>query len=206
MVDRIKNRVPRWSAVGYSTYSWTLSSLIDEGTWLVGDAYYWRAWNALSAGRLDEAERDVAAAKQRMVSSAVFVLSGLVQWRKGRAVVAEEEFMRAVDLSADDCDAASYLGSVRGGLRKWMEGATAFAGAAACREREAQLLRKTLGDLAARGAADAILAAQRKSIAVVEQQSAEAIRNRNTMLAAALDAYRYGSPAFCELPAASLPH
>ena len=93
------------------------TSLIDENKWLVGDAFYWRAWNEFTLGRLDESERDVEQAKQRVRWSGVWVLSGLVQWRKQRPAVAESELLQAVKMASDDCEAASYLGSLRAELR-----------------------------------------------------------------------------------------
>jgi tetratricopeptide (TPR) repeat protein len=170
------------------------TSLIDEGRWLVGDAYYWRAWNAFTLDRLDEAERDVEQAKQRMRSTSVFVLSGLVQWRKRRPTVAESEFVHGVELGFGDCDAPTYLGSVRVELRKWGEAADAFGVAEGCRQRETHMLQATLDDLVTRGAAARAIDSQREAVATSEQQAAEMAYNRGAMLANAGDV------------AAALPH
>jgi tetratricopeptide (TPR) repeat protein len=163
------------------------TSLIDEGRWLAGEAYYWRAWNEYTLTRLGEAERDVEEAKKRMRSSAVFVLSGLVQWRKKRPEEAEHEFIQATDLDPDECDASNYLGGVRAELQKWMPAADAYAAAEACREREVAGLRATLADLVANGAPAAAIESQHKGIAESERQAAEMAYNRGAMLANAGD-------------------
>jgi tetratricopeptide (TPR) repeat protein len=165
----------------------TATSLIDEGKWLVGEAYYWRAWNHYTVGELDESERDVEEAKKRMRWSAVFVLSGLVQWRKKRPTVAEREFVQAVEMDSMECDAANYLGSVRGELRTWLPAAEAFGRAEACRDREVATQRATLADLIAHGASAAAVESQTKGIATSEQQAAEMAYNRGVMLANAGD-------------------
>lgn len=165
----------------------TATSLIDEGRWLVGEAYYWRAWNHYTVGQLDESERDVEQAKKRMRSSAVFVLSGLVQWRKKRPTVAEREFLQAVEMDSMDCDAANYLGGVRVELRTWLPAAEAYARAETCRDREVAMQRATLADLIAHGAPAAAVESQTKGIATSEQQAAEMAYNRGVMLANAGD-------------------
>lgn len=163
------------------------TSLIDEGMWLVADAYYWRAWNQFTLGRLDESERDVEEAKRRMAGSAVLVLSGLVQWRKQRPAVAEGELARAVEMGPDNCEAASYLGAVRSELGTWLPAADAFARAEACREDEVVALRKTLDDLRAHTWAAPAIESQQKAIVDTEQQAAEMAFNRGAMLANAGD-------------------
>jgi hypothetical protein len=106
-------------------------------------------------------------------------------------------------MDAEDCDAVTYLGGVRAELRKWIPAADAFGSAAQCRDREAQSLRVTLDDLVARGAPDAAIAAQRKSIADTEEQSARMSRNRGIMMSTALEAYRLRPTAYCLLPSES---
>jgi tetratricopeptide (TPR) repeat protein len=163
------------------------TSLIGEGKWLVGDSYYWRAWNKYAQDQLDESERDIEQAKKHMRSGAVFVLSGLIQWRKQRPAVAEGEFEQAIRLDKNACDAANYLGGVRAELRKWQLAADAYAGAESCRDREVLGLRATLNELIARRASEAAIDSQQKSIAESEQRAAEMAYNRGVMLANAGD-------------------
>ena len=157
------------------------TGLIDEGTWLVGDAYYWRAWNAFQLDRLDASEHDVERAKNYIASSSVYVLSGAVQWRKQRPKEAESEFMRAVAIDRADCDASTYLGGVRAELRAWKTAADAFTVAETCRDQEAAELRASLEQLLQRNAPPAAVEDQRRSIATAEQQSAEMAYNRGVM-------------------------
>jgi tetratricopeptide (TPR) repeat protein len=163
------------------------TSLIEEGMWLVGEAYYWRAWNHYNVDRLDESEQDVEQAKEKMRWAAAFVLSGLVQWRKKRPTVAEAEFVQAVAMDSMDCDAANYLGGVRVELRTWLPAADAYARAETCRDREVAMQRATLADLVAHGAPAEAIESQEKGIATSEQQAAEMAYNRGVMLANAGD-------------------
>jgi tetratricopeptide (TPR) repeat protein len=163
------------------------TGLIDEGRWLVGDAYYWRAWNAFQLDRLDESERDVERAKNYIASSSVYVLSGAVQWRKQRPKQAESEFLRAVAIDRADCDASTYLGGVRAELLAWKTAGEAFTVAETCRDQEAAELRKSLEELLQRNAPPAAVDEQRRSIATAEQQSAEMAYNRGVMAANAGD-------------------
>lgn len=163
------------------------TSLIGEGKWLIGEAYYWRAWNHYTVDRLDDSERDVELAKKRVRWSAVFVLSGLVQWRKQRPTAAEAEFAQAVAMDPAECDAANYLGGVRAELGKWLPAEDAYSRAEGCRDREVAALRATLDDLLEHEAPAAAIESQRKSIATSEQQAAEMAYNRGVMLANAGD-------------------
>jgi tetratricopeptide (TPR) repeat protein len=163
------------------------TSLVSEGVWFVGEAYYWRAWNEYTLGRIDESERDVAEAKQRTRWSPVLVLSGLVQWRKQRPLIAETEFAGALAMASDNCEAASYLGAVRAELRKWPPAAQAYAQAEKCRDNEASTLRATLNDLVAHGAPVPAIESQQKALATADQQAAEMAYNCGVMFANAGD-------------------
>ena len=48
------------------------------GTWLVGDAYYWRSWNRFRMNELDAANRDIEAALQLMSNARVHFLAGSI--------------------------------------------------------------------------------------------------------------------------------
>ena len=93
------------------------TSLIDEATWLVGDAYYWRASNEFQQERLDASEKGIELARKYIASSSVYVLSGAIQWRKQRPREAESEFLRAVAIDQTDCEASTLLRRVRAELR-----------------------------------------------------------------------------------------
>jgi tetratricopeptide (TPR) repeat protein len=175
------------------------TSLIDEGTWLVGDAFYWRAWNEFNLERFVESERDVEESKSRMRWSAVWVLSGLIRWRTQRLADAESEFGNAMNLAADDCDAATYRAGVRAAMRNWLPAAAAFTEAAICRQNEVRTLRSTLDTLIARAASEATVAAQRTSIAKVETLAAELEKKGEAVMSVALDAYRLRPHSFCEV-------
>src|SRR5262249_44940902 len=56
--------------------------MIDLGTWLIGDAYYWRAWNKYSLKDFDPAWDDVEQAIKLQSKSAVYMLAGLIAYER----------------------------------------------------------------------------------------------------------------------------
>jgi Flp pilus assembly protein TadD len=110
----------------------TATRLIDEGQWLLGEAYYWRAWNHL---RLDDhqlARADADRARTLMSNAPVLVLSGVIEWRLGRLESAEKDFEGALAIDLGECEAAFDLGVVREQLGKLTEALAAFKQAGQC--------------------------------------------------------------------------
>ena len=87
--------------------------MIDLGSWLLGHAHYWRAWNAYQLDRIQAARADADRAKMLTVSAPTFVLSGMIDWREKRLDAAESEFQEALTMDFGQCEAASFLGGVR---------------------------------------------------------------------------------------------
>ncbi len=103
----------------------TADRMLDLGTWYIGEAWYWKAWNLFSLGRLDDARASVDAARvapgQRRSSatwaaSSPFGSSGLDD--------AQRDFDAAIDLESRHCEAhfdrrrsASRDAPGRGGVR-----------------------------------------------------------------------------------------
>jgi hypothetical protein len=96
----------------------TATALIEQGQWHLGEAYYWRGWNHLGLAQHDLARSDVDRAKTLMSNAAVFVLSGVIEWRLRRLDRAEKEFESAIAIDFGECEAALDLGIVRDELRK----------------------------------------------------------------------------------------
>ena len=92
--------------------------VIDGGQWMVGEAYYWRAWNQLRLGNLPMAREDADRALTQMANARVFVLSGVIEWRMRRLENAERDFQRAVTIDFGECEGAFDLGIVRDELRQ----------------------------------------------------------------------------------------
>lgn len=90
--------------------------LIDGSRWFLGQAFYWRAWNQFRLTNYPAARADVDRSKGLMSSSAVYLLSGMIDWRMKRLEPAETEFDQALRIDMGQCEAASFLGGVRSEL------------------------------------------------------------------------------------------
>ena len=113
------------------------------GTWLVGDAHYWRGWNRLQLGDVAGAEADADRALQLMVNARVHVLAGAIAARRSDWDRAGREFEAALPLDETDCDIPVSLGSVRGQQRNWPAAFTNYARATECLvASQAQLARR----------------------------------------------------------------
>ena len=108
------------------------SQLVDAGRWFVGQALYWRAWNHFQLESYLTARADADRARQVLINSGVFLLSGAIDWRLGRLDTAEADFEESLRLDAGQCDAAIFLGGVRSEQRSPTDALTAFRRAVEC--------------------------------------------------------------------------
>jgi tetratricopeptide (TPR) repeat protein len=122
----------------------TATRLIDEGQWHLGEAYYWRGWNQLRLDQYDRARADADRAKTLMSNAAVFLLSGVIEWRLRRLDAAEQEFQSAITIDFGACEAALDLGVVRDERRKPAESLAAFQQARQCYELSIALRREAI--------------------------------------------------------------
>ena len=122
----------------------TATRLIEMGQWRVGEAYYWRAWNHLLLGDYQLARRDADSARPMMANAALFLLSGMIEWRLRRLETAEGEFQQALTMDLGECEAALNLGIVRDELGKQGEALAAFRQARQCYELSIGLRRKAI--------------------------------------------------------------
>ena len=118
--------------------------LIDGGQWLLGEAYYWRGWNRLKSNDLDRARADADRARTLMSNAAVLVLSGVIEWRRGRLANAERDFQDALTIDLGECEAAFDLGVVREELEKRPEALAAFKQAGQCYDLSIALRREAI--------------------------------------------------------------
>ena len=110
----------------------TATRLIDGGRWFLGQAYYWRGWNYYYMDNAIAARVEADRARTLMVNAAVFVLSGMIEWRLTKPTTAEKEFEEAIVMDAGQCEAALMLGGVRSDLKKIPEGIAALEQARQC--------------------------------------------------------------------------
>jgi tetratricopeptide (TPR) repeat protein len=127
----------------------TASHVIDAGQWYLGEAYYWRGWNQLRLEQHDLARGDADRAKTLMSNAAVFVLSGVIEWRLRRLETAEQEFQSAIAIDFGECEAALDLGVVRDERRKPAEALAAFHQARQCYDLSIALRREAIAKVQA---------------------------------------------------------
>jgi tetratricopeptide (TPR) repeat protein len=127
----------------------TATTLIDAGQWHLGEAYYWRGWNRLALAQLDLARSDADRAKTLMSNAAVFVLSGVIEWRLRRLDNAEKEFESAIAIDFGECEAALDLGIVRDERRRMPESLAAFQQARQCYDLSIALRREAIAKIEA---------------------------------------------------------
>jgi tetratricopeptide (TPR) repeat protein len=127
----------------------TASTLIDEGQWHLGEAHYWRGWNHLRLTHHELARGDADRAKTLMSNAAVFVLSGVIEWRLRRLDTAEKEFESAMSIDFGECEAALDLGIVRDERRKSAESLAAFQQARQCYDLSIALRREAIAKVQA---------------------------------------------------------
>lgn len=180
----------------------TATRLIEGGTWYLGQAHYWRAWNYNGLKNYASARVEADRAKTLMVNASVFLLSGLVDWGLERRPMAETEFSEALSMDFGQCEAAFYLGAVRTEMNKAPEGLAAFRQAIQCYDLAIAVRRKLIDDIiAGRGSEQAKMrqvAAQQRAIADSDERKVQATR-----LIGELE--RYLSSLQAPPPAQSLP-
>jgi tetratricopeptide (TPR) repeat protein len=123
--------------------------MIELGSWFIGEAHYWRAWNLFSLQQYSQARVDADRAKSLMANAAVFVLSGLIEWNERRLPTAESEFEEALKMDFGRCDSADYLGRVRMQRTKVPEAIAAFRQAIQCFDLSITLRQKLIADVQA---------------------------------------------------------
>jgi tetratricopeptide (TPR) repeat protein len=125
----------------------TATAVIDAGQWMVGEAYYWRAWNQLRLGNLPMAREDADRARTQMSNARVFVLSGVIEWRMRRLESAERDFQQAVTIDFGECEGAFDLGIVRDELGHMAESLAAFRQAGQCNDLSIKLRREAIAKI-----------------------------------------------------------
>ena len=123
------------------------SELLELGGRSTAQAHYWRAWNLYQLDRIQEARVDADRAKALMVNPALFVLSGMIEWREKRLESSDAEFVKAIEMDFGQCEAAFYLGTVRWERSLWPESLAAFMHAAQCFELSIVTRKEAIANL-----------------------------------------------------------
>jgi tetratricopeptide (TPR) repeat protein len=156
------------------------TTLIDQGQWHLGEAYYWRGWNHLRLEQHEHARSDADRAKTLMSNAAVFVLSGVIEWRLRRLDTAEKEFETAMAIDFGECEAALDLGVVRDERRRPVEALAAFQQARQCYDLSISLRREAIARVQAGPGTETSKARDsarhRRELDALEDRRAEAVR------------------------------
>lgn len=155
--------------------------MIDLGTWLLPDAYYWRAWNRYALKQLEEAWTDAEHALKLSANTAVYTLAGVIAYERQLLDTAKDMFLRATQMDQTNCDAQSYLGLVHAAQDMWPAATPVFSTAMSCFIQAAAQARRELAELE-RPSDDPVytgrLAAdRRKAIEDADRKAAEAAYN-----------------------------
>lgn len=127
----------------------TASDMIELGTYSLGDAHYWRAWNLYQLQELERADTDAERALQLMSNTNVYTLAGLIKLDMKSLEEAESRLLEARKLDASNCQAQFYLGLVYSSKPDWKQGGPAFMSAVSCFTQAVASARAELDRIAA---------------------------------------------------------
>ncbi len=116
--------------------------VIDLGTWHLGDAYYWRAWNRYHLKEYETAWADVENAIKGLANARVYMLAGLIAYERKELPTAVQRFDRAYEIDSSACDAAWMSGLVSIDQQELATAAPKFTRAMSCFISSAAALRK----------------------------------------------------------------
>jgi len=181
-VDARLGRVRTLSSLGrreeaIATATW----LIERGTWYVGDAYYWRAWNQYSSRRLDAAWADVNTAMRLVANTSVYTLAGSIAYARRELETAVRHFDTAWKMDATNCFAAASGGLVGMDLGDWKAASDRFSNAVQCYAVAAGMARAELRSIENAALEPAVrarrLASARKRLESAEELGAQSALN-----------------------------
>ncbi len=156
------------------------TTVIELGQGVVGDAFYWRAWNRHALGELDAAWADTEAARTTIYNTDVLTLAGRIAFDQKALDTAKPLLEKAFELSDANCVAAWYLGLVHSTQERWIVGGDTFTKAEACYRAEIDRIRHEQQLAAATEVEEAVR---------VERQAAADASMRRAERQAALSAY-----------------
>jgi len=110
----------------------TTTRMIELGTWLMGDAYYWRARSRFVLKALDEAWNDAEHAITLAPNTNVYTLAGVIAYDRKELGAAKDRFQRARAADATNCTAQSYFALVSAAENNWGEATPGFSLAMTC--------------------------------------------------------------------------
>lgn len=135
-----------------------LEKILELGHWLIGESYYWLAWNRHQLKDNRTAAENIEEAKGRLpTSTEVFTLSGVIALEEGNLAKAEKDLKEALQYGPTNSEALFSLGSLYARQEEWRESGIYFEKAALAFEAEEQALEERIA-----GAEASSLSAERK--------------------------------------------
>ena len=125
----------------------TATRMIELGTWNIGDAYYWRAWNEYNLKALEPAWADVEIAIKMVSTTNVYMLAGLIAYDRTDLPIAIQRFDRAFELDVTNCDAVWMAALVHVDQQAWPPASPKFARAMSCFSNAAAQAKSDLAAL-----------------------------------------------------------
>ena len=157
------------------------SGMIELGTWHIGDAYYWRAWNRYQLHQLPMARDDVEHAMTLLMNTSVYTLAGFITYAQVELDTAIERFDRAFALDNTNCEAVWFAALVHVDQQAWSNAAPKFSRAMTCFASAAADARAEIARLEASASAETAkaraLAAAHKRLDTAEHRGAQAAYN-----------------------------
>ena len=188
--DALLGRVITLTSLGRSEAAVaTATRMVELGTWYMGDAYYWRAWNRYQTRQLDAAAADVADSRRFGSSVELLTLSGMVAYDQQRKADARRDMEQAHRNDPGNCTAAWFLGLINADEALWVPASTMFASAASCYRDTADALQTEAAALPGDLSAEALT----QQTADYDRRIAESFRQRaSAAFNAALASVRLG--------------
>lgn len=135
-----------------------LERVIALGHWLIGEGYYWLAWNHHELKNNKVAATSIEEAKSRLpTSSEVFTLSGVIALEEDELVKAEKDLKEALQYNPNGSEALFSLGSLYARREEWLNSGLHFEKAAQAFGMEEQELEQKIAQ-----AENSSLSAERK--------------------------------------------
>ena len=159
----------------------TATAMIDLGTWHIGDAYYWRAWNRYQLHQLPAAWDDVERATTLLVNTSVYTLAGFIAYARVELDTAIDRFDRAFAMDQTNCEAVWFEALVHVDKQGWPRAAPRFSQAMTCFASAAAAARTEIDTLEKSTTAEPLrtrqLGAAQKRLETAEHRGAQAAYN-----------------------------
>ena len=124
----------------------TADRMLALGTWYIGEAQYWKAWNLFSLARLDEARAAVDEARRLLVNADLSYLGGVIAFRQQRPDDALRDFDAAIELEDRHCEAHFDRAALWLTQKDWAHAADGFDQAFACLTARTPTLEQRIAD------------------------------------------------------------